>query len=73
MASETRLFASSVLTTIPELDESNWINWYRRIDNTLINKNYFYRKLLDRTLFRPVRFIEFPAEIQEAYQARFDK
>jgi hypothetical protein len=67
MASETRLFASSALTAVPELDKSNWVNWYQRIDNALINKNYLYRKLLDRTLSRLVRLIEPPTEIQEAY------
>jgi hypothetical protein len=73
MASETRPFASSALAAVPDLDESNWIDWYRRIDDALVNKNYLYRKLLDGTLPRPIRIMEPPAETQEAYQARFDK
>ena len=70
MSSETKSFASSSLAAVPDLDESNWINWQRRIDDALVNKNYLYRKILDGKLVRPVRKI---GEKEETYQTRFDK
>jgi len=50
MASETKSFAASALASVPDLDENNWVDWYRRIDDALVTKNYLYRKIMDGTL-----------------------
>jgi hypothetical protein len=70
MASETKSFASSALASVPDLDENNWVDWYRRIDDALINKHYLYRKIIDGTLQRPVKG---PDEAEAVYATRFDK
>jgi hypothetical protein len=70
MASETKSFASSALASVPDLDENNWVDWYRRIDDALVNKHYLYRKIMDGTLVRPVRAED---EAAAVYQTRFDK
>ena len=54
MAFDTKSFASLALATVPDLDESNWIDWARRIDDALVNKHYLYRKILDGDLTKPV-------------------
>jgi hypothetical protein len=70
MASETKSFASSALASVPDLDENNWVDWYRRIDDALVNKNYLYRKIMDGTLARP---IQGNSETETAHQTRLDK
>jgi hypothetical protein len=50
MASETKPFASSALASISDLDESNWVDWYRYIEDALVNKYYLYRKIIDGDL-----------------------
>jgi hypothetical protein len=55
MASDTKSFASLALAAVPDLDESNWIDWARRIDDALVNKHYLYRKILDGDLTKPVQ------------------
>ena len=54
MAFDTKSFASSALAAVPDLDESNWIDWARRIDDALVNKHYLYRKILDGDLTKLV-------------------
>jgi hypothetical protein len=70
MASETKSFASSALASVPDLDETNWVDWHRRIDDALVTKNYLYRKIMDGTLTRPVQG---DSEAETAYQTRLDK
>ena len=55
MAFDTKSFASSALAAVPDLDESNWIEWARRIDDALVNKHYLYRKIIDGDLTKPVQ------------------
>jgi hypothetical protein len=53
--SSTISFASSALAAVPELDETNWIEWYRRIQPALISKNYLYRRIIDGDYSAPIR------------------
>ena len=70
MAFDTKSFASLALAAVPDLDESNWIDQARRIDDALVNKHYLYRKILDGDLTKPVQK---ERETNMAFQTRFDK
>jgi hypothetical protein len=82
MASETKSFATSALAAVPDLDELNWVEWIRRIDDALVNKHYLYRKIIDGVSQRPVRGhgspeveggVITPPEPEKEFRARLDK
>jgi len=73
MATETKSFASSALASVPDLDETNWVDWLRRIDDALVNKHYLYRRILEGTLKRPVKGVPNENESDTVYQTRLDK
>ena len=70
MASDAKSFASSALAAVLDLTETNWVEWYRRIVDTLINKYYLYRKIIDSNMVQPVKGND---ETDKDFTTRFDK
>ncbi|KAJ5035341.1 uncharacterized protein L3040_007816 [Drepanopeziza brunnea f. sp. 'multigermtubi'] len=69
MAADTQSTSSSALSAVPFLDEENWVEFLRRIDFALVNKNYLYEKILKGTRVRPTRS---PSETESAFKKRLD-
>lgn len=70
MASEGRTHTTSALAACPNLDETNWVEWIRRIDDVLVAKSYLYRKILDNKL---QRLTQQQGELPTVFVARFEK
>jgi hypothetical protein len=70
MASASRSYSAITIAAVPDLDEHNWVDWIRRIEDALVNKNYLYKKIMEGDLVRPIRAEN---ETQESYNTRFDK
>lgn len=70
MTSESKSHSASALAACPDLDDTNWVEFDRRMHDVLVNKNYLYSKVLDGSTIRPVREAE---EAVKDFTARLDK